>query len=125
MKIKDFIAELQKYPNQDAEINLVSNLIDIDNEAYGKENCNVDFFQQDVDNQDSYDVYIFKENKSTEPRIHDLLEDNDKLTIKLDKKDKHANIVVLNENENVLREIQVDGRHYQHENIMIVLSNIL
>lgn len=36
MKIKDFIAELQKYPNQNAEINLVSNLIDIDNEAYDK-----------------------------------------------------------------------------------------
>ena len=78
-----------------------------------------------MDNQDSYDVYIFKEDTSTEPRIHDLLEDNDKLTIKLDKKDKYANIVVLNENEDVLREIQVGGRHYQHENIMIVLSNIL
>ena len=43
MKIKDFIAELQKYPNQDAEINLVSNLIDIDNEAYDKENFNIYF----------------------------------------------------------------------------------
>ena len=124
MTIKDFIAELQKYPNQNAEINLVSNLIDIDNDVYDKENCKIEFSQQDL-NQNIYDVYVFKENTQTEPKLHDLLEDNDTLIIKLDKKDKYANIVVLNEDENVLREIQVGGRHYQHENITIVLSNIL
>lgn len=125
MKVKELIAELQKYPNQDAEINLVSNLIDIDNEAFDSENCDIDFFQQDVDNVDNYDVYIFKKNLSTEPTIHDLLYDNDKLTIKLDTKDKYANIVILDEKERVLREIQVDGRHSQPENIAIILSNII
>lgn len=125
MKVKELISELQKYPNQDAEINLVSNLIDIDNEAFDSENCDIDFFQQDVDNVDNYDVYIFKKNVSTEPPIHDLLGDNDKLTIKLDTKDKFANIVILDEKERVLREIQVDGRHSQPENIAIMLSNII
>ena len=125
MKVKELIAELQKYPNQDAEINLVSNLIDIDNEAFDSENCDIDFFQQDVDNVDNYDVYIFKKNVSTEPTIHDLLDDNDKLTIKLDTKDKYANIVILDEKERVLREIQVDGHHSQPENIAIMLSNII
>lgn len=125
MKIKDFISELQKYPNQDAEINFVANLIDAENDAFDVENCKIECFQQDVDGQDSYDICVFKENVSSESKLHDLLEENRKLTIKLDTEDKYANIVVLNENENVLREIQVGGRHYQHENIVIILSNIL
>lgn len=125
MKIKDIIKELQKYPNQEAEINFVSNLIDVDNEAFDVENCSVDFFQQDVDNVDYYDVYIFKENKSTEPTIHELLDDNKKLNIQLDAQDNYANIVITNENKDVLREIQVGGRFKQEENIIKILSSII
>ena len=125
MTIKELINELQKYPNQNAEINIVTNLIDIDNEAFDCDDCKIDFLQQDVDNQEMYDIYISKENKSTEPSIHELLELYDNVTIKLDTKDKYGNIVILSENNDVLREIQVGGRHYQADNITIMLSNIL
>ncbi len=125
MTIKELINELQKYPNQNAEINIVTNLIDIDNEAFDCDDCKIDFLQQDVDNQEMYDLYISKENKSTEPRIHELLELYDNVTIKLDTKDNYGNIVILSENNDVLREIQVGGRHYQADNITIMLSNIL
>lgn len=125
MKVKDLILELQKYKNQEAEINIISNFIDIDNDAFDKENCQIECCQQDVDNAESYDIYVYKENNSKEPKLHELLAENNKLMIYLDTKDKFSNIVIFDENENVLRDIQVDGRHNQEENISIILSNII
>lgn len=125
MTIKELISELQKYPNQNAEVNFISNLVDIDDETFDTHNCSIDFSSQDVKDYDTYDIYIYKENAFRELRIHDLLADNDKLNIKLDKNDEFANIVITNDNDEVLREIQVNGIHDQSDNISIILSKII
>lgn len=125
MTIKELISELQKYPNQNAEVNFISNLVDIDDETFDTHNCSIDFSSQDVKDYDTYDIYIYKENAFRELRIHDLLADNDKLNIKLDKNDEFANIVITNDNDEVLREIQVNGIHGQSDNISIILSKII
>lgn len=125
MTIKEFIAELQKYPNQDAEINIITNVIDENNDAFDKEECEVSFFRQDVSDANVYDICVYKSRLLKEPQLHKLLQDNKKLTIELDMNDPHANIVITNPNNEVLREIQVGGRHEQNENICIVLSNLI
>lgn len=59
MTVKELIKELEKYENQDAELNIISNLTNIDDEEYDVNDCTIDLMQQDIYN-DIYDVMVFK-----------------------------------------------------------------
>lgn len=133
MSVEDFIKELQKYPNQKANLNFIVNVNNSDDDTYDIENCEVSCFQQDIEDAQSYDVMIHldseTESKRTERRdesVRNLLSEHRKLTIELDADALHKNnIVILDEEENVLREIEVGGRHYQEDNICLILNSIL
>ena len=133
MSVEDFIKVLQKYPNQKADLNFIVNINNSDDDTYDIENCEVACFQQDVEDALSYDVMIYldseTESKRTERRdesIRSLLSEHRKLTIELDADAWHNNkIIILDEEENVLREIEVGGRNYQEDNIAIILQSIL
>lgn len=133
MTIREHIQEMLKYPNLDAELNLIVNITNREDETYNIENCDISYLQQDVEDAQSYDVVIHldseTESKRDEKRdesIRELLSEHRRLTIELDADSLHKdNIVILDEEENVLREIEVGGRHYQEDNIAIILQSIL
>ena len=60
MTVKELIKQLENYENQDAELNFICNLIDVDDEEYDIQDCTIELFQQDMYN-DIYDVMIYKE----------------------------------------------------------------
>ena len=133
MSVEDFIKELQKYPNQKADLNFIVNINNSDDDTYDIENCEVACFQQDVEDALSYDIMIHlnsetesKRNERRDESVRNLLSEHRKLTIELNADALHKNnIVILDEEENVLREIEVGGRHYQEDNIAIILQSIL
>lgn len=124
--IKQLIKILEKYPNQDARINFITNTTNVEEEVYDIEDCDIDFFGQDKDWVDSYDIMVFKDNKNhNDECISELLYEHEKLTIELDCNDRYSNIVITDKDKNVLRDIQVGGRHRQNENITLRLRAIL
>ena len=133
MTIREHIQEMLKYPNLDAELNFIVNITNSEDETYDIENCDISYLQQDVEDAQSYDIMIHldseTESKRDEKRdesIRELLSEHRRLTIELDADSLHKdNIVILDEEENVLREIEVGGRHYQEDNIAIILQSIL
>lgn len=133
MTIREHIQEMLKYPNLDAELNFIVNITNREDETYDIENCDISYLQQDVEDALSYDIMIHldseTESKRDEKRdesIRELLSEHRRLTIELDADSLHKdNIVILDEEENVLREIEVGGRHYQEDNIAIILQSIL
>ena len=133
MSIEEFIKELQKYPNQKAEVNFTVNMVNSEDDTYDVENCEVAFFQQDIEEAESYDIMIHldewtesKRNKHRKESIRNLLAEHKRIKIELDVDALHKdNILILNENDDVLREIEVGGRHYQEDNICIMLQMIL
>ena len=133
MTIREHIQMMLKYPNLDAELNFVVNTINSEDDAFDIEHCKVSYMEQDKENVDSYDVLVHLPSdveKEREERrdesISSLLGEHRKLTIELDADALHKNnIVILDEEDNVLREIEVGGRHRQEENIAIILNSIL
>jgi hypothetical protein len=124
--VEEFIEELKKYPNQKAKLNFISNTTCAEDEAFDIDNCEVECMEQDKDYVDSYDIMVHKENElHNEESIIELLDEHGKLTIELDIDNPHSNIVVLNENEEVLREIAVGGRFRQEVNIGLFLKRII
>ena len=125
--VEEFIEELKKYPNQKAKLNFISNTTCAEDEAFDIDNCEVECMEQDKDYVDSYDIMVHKENKMhNEESIIELLYEYDKLTIELntDPLSSHS-IIVLNENEEVLREIAVGGRFSQEVNVGLFLKRII
>ena len=125
--VEEFIEELKKYPNQKAKLNFISNTTCAEDEAFDIDNCEVECMEQDKDYVDSYDIMVHKENElHNEESIIELLYEYDKLTIELntDPLSSHS-IVVLNENEEVLREIAVGGRFSQEVNVGLFLKRII
>ena len=133
MTIRAHIQEMLKYPNLDAELNFIVNITNREDETYDIENCDISYLQQDVEDAQSYDIMIHldseTESKRDEKRdesIRELLSEHRRLTIELDADALHKNnIVILDEEDNVLREIEVGGRHRQEDNIAIILNTIL
>lgn len=133
MTIREHIQMMLKYPNLDAELNFVVNTTNSEDDAFDIENCEVSYMEQDKEDVASYDVLIHlpseEEDKREERReesITSLLGEHRKLTIELDADALHKNnIVILDEENNVLREIEVGGRHRQEDNIAIILNSIL
>ena len=133
MTIREHIQQLLKYPNLDAELNFIVNTTNREDETYDIENCDISYLQQDVEDALSYDIMIHldsetesKRNERRDESVRNLLSEHRKLTIELNADALHKNnIVILDEEENVLREIEVGGRHYQEDNIAIILQSIL
>ena len=133
MTIREHIQMMLKYPNLDAELNFVVNTTNSEDDAFDIENCEVSYMEQDKEDVASYDVLIHlpceEEDKREERReesITNLLGEHRKLTIELDADALHKNsIVILDKEDNVLREIEVGGRHRQEDNIAIILNSIL
>ena len=124
--IKEFIEELQKYPNQNATINFISNTTCAEDEAFDIDNCEVECMEQDKDYVDSYDIMVHKENEMhNEESIIELLAQHGKLIIELDCDNEFENIVVMNEDKEVLREMQVGGRFRQEVNVGLLLKRII
>jgi hypothetical protein len=133
MTIREHIQELLKYPNLDAKLNFIVNTTNSEDEAFDIEHCKVSYMEQDKEDVDYYDVLVHlpseEEDKREERReesISNLLGEHRKLTIELDADALHKNnIVILDAEDNVLREIEVGGRHRQEDNIAIILNTIL
>ena len=133
MTIREHIQMMLKYPNLDAELNFVVNTINSEDDAFDIEHCKVSYMEQDKEDVNSYDVLVHLPSdveKEREERrdesISSLLGEHRKLTIELDADALHKNnIVILDEENNVLREIEVGGRHRQEDNIAIILNSIL
>lgn len=133
MTIREHIQKLLKYPNLDAELNFIVNTHNTDNDAFDIEHCEVSYMEQDKEDVAYYDVMIHlpseeeeKRNERSDESISSLLGEHRKLIIELDADALHKNnIVILDEEDNVLREIEVGGRHRQEDNIAIILNSIL
>jgi hypothetical protein len=133
MTIREHIQELLKYPNLDAKLNFVVNTTNSEDDAFDIEHCKVSYMEQDKEDVDYYDVLVHlpsdvekEREERREESISNLLSEHRKLTIELDADALHKNnIVILDEEDNVLREIEVGGRHRQEENIAIILNTIL
>ena len=133
MTIREHIQMMLKYPNLDAELNFVVNTTNSEDDAFDIENCEVSYMEQDKEDVAYYDVLVHlpseeedKREESREESITNLLGEHRKLTIELDADALHKNnIVILDEENNVLREIEVGGRHRQEDNIAIILNTIL
>lgn len=133
MTIREHIQELLKYPNLDAKLNFVVNTTNSEDDTFDIEHCKVSYMEQDKEDVASYDVLVHlpsdvekEREERREESISNLLGEHRKLTIELDADALHKNnIVILDEEDNVLREIEVGGRHRQEENIAIILNSIL
>lgn len=129
LTIRQLVNELLKYPNLDADANFIFNGVNDEVEDYDITDCEIDFMQQDVEDSSVYDIMITPPNKDKRERERDniskLLDDNDKLTIVLDKYSEYDNIVIKNDNNEVLREIQVGGNYEESVNIINILQSIL
>lgn len=125
MTVKELISQLQKYPNQNADINFITNVIDAENEAFDVQNCSIELFQQDVSDTESYDICVFKDKKQEEKTLHELLDDETKLSIELDCKNQYSNILITDGKDKVFRDIMVGGRHEMSENIVSILLRLL
>lgn len=95
MKVKELIAELQKYPNQEAELNIIANIIDADEEAFGIEKCHIECAQQDIKDAPIYDIYVYRnkndasENANT---ISNCVRNSDWVSIEIDNDDQTIEI---------------------------------
>ena len=133
MTIREHIQMMLKYPNLDAELNFVVNTTNSEDDTFDIENCEVSYMEQDKEDVDSYDVMVHlpsdvekKREERRDESISSLLGEHRKLTIELDADALHKNnIVILDEEDNVLRDIEVGGRHRQEDNIAIILNSIL
>lgn len=128
LTIRKMIEELQKYPNQDAEINFVFNDVNIDDDTFDEDIENISFFQQDVDDIDVVDIILYPqravdvdEDKRNES-ITELLKEHQRITIDLD---MDSNIIITDKDNKPLRDIKVGGRHYPNENIAIMLKQLI
>lgn len=54
MKVRELIAELQKYQNQDAEVTILANCINPDMEEYDKELTYIECWGLDSDSDSDY-----------------------------------------------------------------------
>ena len=133
MTIREHIQMMLKYPNLDAELNFIVNTHNTDNDAFDIEHCEVAYMEQDKEDVAYYDVLVHlpsdvekKREERRDESISSLLGEHRKLTIELDADALHKNnIVILDAEDNVLREIEVGGRHRQEDNIAIILNSIL
>ena len=121
MKVKELIEELQKYPNQEAELNIISNLIDVDNDAFDVEKCHIECAQQDIKDALIYDIYVCRdENEIPENAniIRDAIYNSDWIKIEIDTEEKCIEI------HNEYGVIELISFHDDDNAIMTILSSL-
>lgn len=125
MTIKEMIAELQKYPNQDAEVNLMVNTTNVEDEVFDTEHCEIAFMEQDKEDCPIYDIMVYKDNQNhnQDDCLMDLLYTKQHLKVELNANEE--TIIVKDNNDNVLRTIICDDRFRPYENVLRTLRDIL
>jgi hypothetical protein len=125
MTIKEMIAELQKYPNQDAEVNLMVNTTNVEDEVFDTEHCEIAFMEQDKEDCSIYDIMVYKDNQNhnQDDCLMDLLYTKQHLKVELNANEE--TIIVKDNNDNVLRTIICDDRFRPYENVLRTLRDIL
>ena len=131
--VRDIIAELLKYPNLDAEVYFKANVANSEVAEFDIP-VEIEYTERDIKDAMSYDIILSSkhadESMSNEESndIHQLLWDNhnDEVNINLKKLDDTDGIIcITNQKGEVLREINVGGRHCVSDNLMIILQSIL
>lgn len=61
--IKEVIEQLKKYPNQNAELNIIVNVVNKIDEEFDIQNCEFECWQQDIEDTDVYDFFIYSKEK--------------------------------------------------------------
>lgn len=125
MTIKEMIAELQKYPNQDAEVNLMVNTTNVEDEVFDTEHCEIAFMEQDKEDCPIYDIMVYKDNQNhnQDDCLMDLLYTKQHLKVELIANEE--TIIVKDNNDNVLRTIICDDRFRPYENVLRTLRDNL
>lgn len=125
MTIKEMIAELQKYPNQNAEVNLMVNTTNVEDEVFDTEHCEIAFMEQDKEDCPIYDIMVYKDNQNhnQDDCLMDLLYTKQHLKVELIANEE--TIIVKDNNDNVLRTIICDDRFRPYENVLKTLKDIL
>lgn len=125
MTIKEMIAELQKYPNQDAEVNLMVNTTNVEDEVFDTEHCEIAFMEQDKEDCPIYDIMVYKDNQNhnQDDCLMGLLYTKQHLKVELIANEE--TIIVKDNNDNVLRTIICDDRFRPYENVLRTLRDIL
>lgn len=129
--MRELIGELLQYPNLDAEVNFKVNVVNTDNAELDIP-VEMEFTERDIEDALSYDIILYSDHANKTPTckeqnaIHQLLQQNNSITIMLDKDDKtDGYIVIKNEENEVLRDVDVGGVHSVEDNLMIVLQSIM
>ena len=129
--LKELINLLSSYSNQDAEINIISNIINSDEDCFDINNMNLEIMGLDktsIEETQSLDIIITNPNEKKDKRenIHKLLQiDYNYLKIELDCLNDYSNIVITDYDGNVVRDIKVGGEFEQEVNIIKILQSIL
>ena len=58
MKVRELIEQLAQYKNQDAELNFIVNTIDVDDEKFDIDCCDIELWQHELD-LGVYDILVF------------------------------------------------------------------
>jgi hypothetical protein len=116
MKISELIVRLQAHPNQEAEINLFTNVINTDEESFDEE-AELNIISEDSFYDDFVDIIItpkiIKDEADIENNIHRFLRnDFSNLTIEIDVND---GIFITDKDGGILRETEfsndwIDGK---------------
>lgn len=122
MTIKEMIAELQKYPNQDAEVNLMVNTTNVEDEVFDTEHCEIAFMEQDKEDCPIIMLYKDNQNHNQDDCLMDLLYTKQHLKVELIANEE--TIIVKDNNDNVLRTIICDDRFRPYENVLRTLRDI-
>ena len=131
MTVRQFIAEMLQYPNLDAEIYFKANVANTDNAELDIP-VEIEFTERDIEDATSYDIILYSKHADKTPTceeqnaIHQLLLQNNGLTIQIDKDNEtDGYICIKNEKNEVLRDVNVGGIHSVEDNLMIILQSIL
>ena len=129
--VREVITELLKYPNLDAEVYFKANVTNSECEEYDIP-VEINYTERDIEDAMSYDIILSSKHADKTPTckeqnaIHQLLLQNNSLTIQIEKDNEtDGYICIKNENNEVLRDVNVGGIHSVEDNLMIILQSIL
>ena len=118
--ISELINILQKHPNQNAEVIPILNIISPENEDFDTV-CELDIqnLSNELDFYEDFVELLITTNKTpadVDYCIHDFLENYDEINIEIN---KDSGILITDNQENVLREIDLDFENIQKYNFSV------
>lgn len=125
MKIAELVARLQAHPNQEAEINFFTNVINTDLEEFDEE-AEVNIFNEDAFYEDFVEIYVTpkvtKDEADIENNIHTFLsEDFSNITIEID---VNAGIFILDNEGQTLRETEFSEKWLENHSQEEIIKEI-